>query len=127
MHFCFVQESVASVAVQATSNEKEGTLMADISDQWSFKSEPSHQSLEDEYVQTLNQLATALCIDPEEVVKHVTPSPVEEAATAANVPPLESNSNASLEVEASDTSVKSTEEPPRLKKDSWTQVLHTKA
>lgn len=45
--------------------------MADFSDR-SLKSQSSHGSLEDEYIQTLQQLAIVMCIDREE---HLTPSP----------------------------------------------------
>ena len=54
--------------------------MSDFSDR-SLKSQSSHESLEDEYVQTLYQLTTVWCIDPEEVVKHMTPSPVAQLPT----------------------------------------------
>ena len=78
--FFLKQEPATSLAVQAASKEGEGALITDFSDR-SLKSQSSHESLEDEYVQTLCQLATVWCIDPEEVVKHMTPSPVAQLPT----------------------------------------------
>ena len=54
--------------------------MEDFSDR-SLKSQSSHGSLEDEYIQTLRQLATVLCIGPEEVEKHLTPTPEAQLPT----------------------------------------------